>query len=265
MKIFKHIFIILMTLMFCSLTVDEYTFVNSIAFVQPARLTTDRLGNAYVLIENQILQFGTDGKPKANFSESNLGVIGAVDVTNPMKILLFYPDFAKVILLDNKLAFTSDIEFRQFGINQPLVVCWSEENGYWVFDREDDLLKKIDMNLQVVIRSGSLTQLIGYQVQPTMMIQSNGFIYMNNPTSGILIFDRYGEYFKTLPYKNLNSFQIIGREILFTLDNKLMRVDTKTGVEKEVLLPAKNAIINARIEQNELYLLTTDSLKFYSF
>jgi hypothetical protein len=265
MKIFKYVFILAITFVFLSLITDEYNPINSIAFVQPASLTTDRLGNAYMLVENQLLQFGTDGKPKANFSGKNLGEIGAVDVTNPMKILLFYPDFAKIIQLDNKLAFQSEIELRQIQINQPLAVCNSEEDGYWVFDRQDDMLKKVDMSLQIIHQSGNMTQVIGYQIQPNMMLQTNGFIYVNNPETGILVFDRYGEYYKTFPYKNLLSFQVIGREILFTSGNKLLRVDTKTGDEKEVLLPVKNSIINARIEQHELYLLTNDSLRFYSF
>jgi hypothetical protein len=243
----------------------DYTFVHSIPFVQPVQLSTDKLGNAYVVMENQLFQFDEQGKPKANYSESSFGAVTSVDVTNPMKILLFYSSFAKIILLDSKLAFQSDIDLRLIQINQPLAVCTSEENGYWIYDRETDQLKKIDMNLQVIYSSGNLTQVTGYKLQPDMMTENNGYLYMNNPSTGILVFDRYGEYYKTYEYKNLKSFQVIGREILFMRDNKFIRFDTKTREEKEVLLPFKDAVVTARIEQHELYLLTTDSLKFYSF
>jgi len=259
------LFMLALAICLSSATNDGYTYINSIPFRQQVQMTTDRLGNAYVLVENQLLQFNPLGKPKANFSASSLGVIRTMDASNPMKILLFYSDFAKVIVLDSKLAIQSTIDFRSLQIYQPLAACISEENGFWVYDREDDLLKKLDMNLQVIYRSGSLTQRMGYQVQPGIMLESNGFIYMNNPSTGILVFDRYGEYYKTLPYKGLTTFQVIGREILLTVNNKLLRIDTKTNEEKEVLLPVNDSILSGRIEQHKLYLLTTDSLKFYSF
>jgi hypothetical protein len=265
MKKLMRLFFLLPLIIFCSATEDEYTLINSIAFTQPAYLTTDKLGHAYVLVENQVLQFDAKGKPLANYSENNFGVIRSIDPSNPMKIMIFYSDFARLVMLDSKLAYQSSIDLRSLQINQPLTVCNSGENGYWIYDREDDQLKKIDMNLQVVHRSGTLLQSIGYQVQPGMMTEESGYIYMNNPESGILVFDRYGEYYKTIPYPKLATFQVIGNEVLFIKENKLMRYNIKTLDAKEVLLPSAGAVVNARIEQHELYLLTTDSLKFYSF
>ncbi len=259
------VFIFALAITLIAATNDNYKYINAVSFEQEVQMTTDRLGNAYVLVENQLLQFDPFGKPKANFSESSLGDIRSIDASNPMKILLFYSDFAKIIILDTRLAYQSGIDLRSIQINQPLAACTSEENGYWVYDRQDDLLKKLDMNLQVIYSSGSLTQIMGYQVQPGIMIERSGFIYMNNPATGILVFDRYGEYYKTIPYKGLTTFQVIGREILITVNNKLIRVDTRTAEEKEVLLPDNESIISGRIEQHQLYLLTTDSLKFYSF
>src|SRR4051812_490974 len=139
-KVSASIYLFVTMFVLCSAVTQEYILINSIPFVQPVSLTTDRLGNAYTLVENQLLQFDVKGKPKANYSESSLGIVRAVDVSNPLKILVFYSDFAKIILLDSKLAFQSEIDLRSIQINQPLAVCMSEENGYWVYDREDDQL-----------------------------------------------------------------------------------------------------------------------------
>src|SRR6185369_8144211 len=101
----KFPFLILNTLFFLliSFKADEYKLINSIPFAH-AKFTTDRLGNAYVIVENQLLQFDTIGKPKANYSNLNSGILFSVDASNPLKILLFYPDFARLELLNNKLA-----------------------------------------------------------------------------------------------------------------------------------------------------------------
>lgn len=244
---------------------NNYKMINSIPFQGDVFFTTDKLGNAYVIVENQLLQFDAEGNPVANFSESNLGTLYYVDPSNPMKILLFYRDFAKIKILDSKLSTQSDIELRSLNINQPLAACTSRDDGYWVYDREDEQLKKIDLNLQVVQRSGSLTQQLGYQVQPGIMIEDDGFVYMNNPSSGIIVFDRFGNYYKTIPYKNLTGFQLIEKEILFINHNKFFRYDSKIVSEKEILLPTSETVKSARIEQNQLYLLTSTSLNFYSF
>jgi hypothetical protein len=170
-----------------------------------------------------------------------------------------------MIVLDSKLSFQSSLDFRSLKINQPLTVCNSSENGYWVYDREDDQLKKIDLNLQVIHESGSIAQAIGYQIQPGIMLESNGFIYLYNPETGILVFDRFGAYYKTLLYQHVKSFQVIEKDILFINKSKFIRYDSKSLEEKEVLIPEKNSLRDARIEQHQLYLLTNESLKFYSF
>ena len=129
------------------------------------------------------MQFDPKGKPLANYSETNLGSLQNVDAGNPMKILLFYPDFAQLIILDSKLSPQSTINLRTLTINQPIVACNSKEDGYWVYDREDDQLKKIDLSLQIVQQSGNITQQVGYQIQPTSMTEENGLVYINNPSN----------------------------------------------------------------------------------
>jgi hypothetical protein len=244
---------------------DDYRLIRRIAFPQQVRMTTDNLGNAYVIVDNELLQFDSEGRPKADFSENNLGDLHFADAGNPMKLLLFYRDFARLIVLDSKLSFQSVIDLRALGINQPLAACNSEENGYWVYDREDDLLKKIDNSLQVVQKSNNLTQELGYQLEPDQMSEDNGFVYINNPATGILVFDRFGAYYKTILFPGLTNFQVIEKEILFARDNKLYKYGLKTLSLDEVLLPENVSVRAARIEQHELYLLTSDSLNFYSF
>jgi hypothetical protein len=252
-------------ILFCSAGESDYTLLKSIPLSKATFLTTDKLGNAYVIFENQLLQFDPKGNSMANFSEKNIGELTFVDAGNPLKLLLFYPDFARLIVLDSKLSIQRDIDLRLLKINQPIVVCNSAENGYWIYDRDDDQLKNIDFNMQVIHQSGNLTQMLGYQVQPVMITEDNGYIYMNNPKSGILVFDRFGAYYKNIPYKNLENFQVVDKNLLFINKNKFFRYDFKSLAESEVLLPVKDTLRTVRIEQHQLYLLTSDLLNFYSF
>jgi hypothetical protein len=264
-SIVRTVILFFLLTILCSADKDEYTLIKSLPFPEATFLTTDNLGYSYVVVGNQLFKFDSQGKPVSNYSENNLGSLIYVDAVNPMKLLLFYRDFAQLIFLDMKLSSQSKIDLRSININQPLAACNSKEEGCWVYDREDDQLKKIDNNLQVVHQSGNLTQLLGYQINPGMMKESNGLVYINNPETGILVFDRFAGYFKTLPFTNLSAFQVVDKDLLFITNNKLFRYENKTLSEKEVLLPQHDSIRACRIEQNELYLLTSDSLKFYSF
>jgi hypothetical protein len=258
-------FFILLSCVFLSMIDNKYQHLKSISLHQSILLVTDRLSNAYVVVENQLLKYDGKGNPKGNFSKNNSGNLTFIDASNPMKILLFYPDYARIILLDSKLAIQSEVDLRSININQPITICNSGEDGYWIYDREDDQLKKIDNNLKIVFQSGNLTQVVGYQMQPSMMAEDNGFVYINNPSTGILIFDRYGTYYKTLPFIELKNFQVINKDLLFIKDNRLFRYESNSLEQKEILLPENDSIKDVRIEQHELYLLTNDSLKFYYF
>lgn len=251
-------------LFFISGVADEYTLVRTISF-KNVPFTTDKLGNAYVIAENQLLQFDSKGRPIANYSETNLGSLRMVDASNPLKLVLFYPDFTQINTLNSKLALQSTINLRSVGIVQPLLVCNSNQYGYWIYDTQDFQLKKVDMNLQLQIESGNIGQTLGMDIAPNFLVESGEYVYLNNPSSGILVFDLFGTYFKTIPILNLKSFQVIGDQILYVEENKLMSYDQKNITFKEIKLPTHGQLVDARIEDHQLYLLTTTSLSFYSF
>jgi hypothetical protein len=247
-----------------SFSTDEYKLIKSIPFTG-AKFTTDRLGNCYVIVENQILEFDTLGKPKANYSNLNSGNLFSVDASNPLKIVLFFPDFARLEVLDNKLALVSTIELRNLNIIQPLTVCQSVQDGYWIFDLQDMQLKKIDLNLQNQFESGNLGQLLGVSLFPNYISETDKNVFLNNPATGILVFDRYGSYLKQIPFTGLKSFQIIGNELLFIRDKKLMKYNLKTLEQNEVILPPHDSLLSARIEKQQLFLLTNSALNLYSY
>lgn len=264
LSIFKILFSITALLLFCSFTLEEYTLILSIPFSN-VRFTTDKLGNAYVIADNQLLQFNSKGQPLANYNEPNLGSLRTIDASNPMKLVLYYPDFAQINTLDTKLSLQSTVNLRNIGIIQPTLVCNSDHLGYWIYDMQDFQLKKIDLNLQLQIQSGDITQTIGGNILPNFLVEAGEYVYLNNPSTGILVFDLFGTYFKTIPILNLRSFQIIDNQILYAEDNKLMSYNQKTAMQKEIKLPPHESLISARIENHQLYLLTTTSLSFYSF
>lgn len=261
---FKKIFVCI-TALFLISAIDSYELITKIAFSNKPFVTTDKMGNAFVILGRQLLEFDKIGKPLGTFSRSNLGDLQSIDASNPLKLLLFYPDFAQLVILNNKLAEQATINLRNSGINQPVLACVSDNGGYWIFDGEDDQLKKLDLSLQISSQSGNLTQSIGLKLHPNYILEEGNNVYMNDFENGIFVFDQFGTYYKTLPFKGLNNFQVVEDIILYLKDNRLYKYNSKTATDVEVLLPPHDSLALTRFEQGQLYLLTSDSLSFYSF
>lgn len=260
----KPVLYILFFLIFTSLSGD-WQLVKQIPFTEITSFTTDNMGNAYVVSENLLLQFDSNGKPLNHYDEKNLGRLARVDVDNPLKILAFYPDFAQINILSSKLVLQSTVQLRGVGIEQPVLICNSKiDYGIWVYDRQDFKLKKIDLNLQVNRESGNIPQLIGKEINPRFLIEGGKFVLMADPDIGILFFDQYGTYFKTHPVKNVYYMQATEDELYYLSNGSFYSYNFKTLTEQKVNLPINDSLSAARVEQHRLFLTANNELKIFS-
>ena len=108
----------------------------------------------------------------------------------------------------------------------------------------------------------NINQNIGYEPQPNFLHESGDWVYLNNPETGVLVFDIFGTYFKTIPLKGLKDFQIAGDNLLYFNDGKLQSYNLKTLQQAEVEIPA-DEIQMLRVEKEKLMILTKESLKVY--
>jgi len=67
-------------------------------------------------------------------------------------------------------------------------------------------------------------------------------LFMNDPETGILVFDQYGTFFKTIPIKSIKGFQIIDKQLYYFSDSSLYVYNLKTHEEEKIPLPEKNPI-----------------------
>ena len=80
--------------------------------------TIDNLDNIYVLnSRNQVKKFNANGDSVAIYNDvKKFGKVTLIDVSNPMKILLYYRDFATVVMLDRFLNSVNSIDLRKQNI-----------------------------------------------------------------------------------------------------------------------------------------------------
>jgi hypothetical protein len=227
-------------------------------------MTSDNLGNLYLVVNNELRKYDSDGTLLKTYSDKAHGSIAFVDVADPLSILLHYKDFRQVLFLDNMLSVKgSAVMLDNLGVLQPTLVCGSYESGFWIYDEQEFQLVRFNKDLSISNQSGNIVQLTGVEIKPNFLIETGGKVYLNDSDSGILVFDKYGTYSKTLPFKNLVSFQIADDLLVYFKDSLLSQYNMKTFEQKSMDMPAKN-IISARYEKDRLFGQDSTSVKIYS-
>ncbi|RLD63445.1 MAG: hypothetical protein DRJ01_03795 [Bacteroidetes bacterium] len=250
-------------LLFSTFNLGSFKLINEINITSNF-FTTDNLGNVYTVNNKQLTKFNKEGNKICEYSNNFLGDITSVDVSNPLRILIFYKDFNQIVFLDNTLsAIGSPINLNDIDIDEATLVCGSNQNGFIVLNSQTKKLCKYDKNLKEVYESFNLGQIVGREFLANEMFEKNGYVYLNIPNKGILIFDMYGVYVKTIYIRNLKTFQIKNKNILYHNNNSLNLYNLKSFQTDSLKLPDFVRIINSRIEEDRLYILKANKLLIY--
>lgn len=229
-------------------------------------LSTDALGNIYVITEGSLQKYSGNGSLLFTYTSLSDGPASSIDTYDPLKLLVFNAGFSMIKLLDNTLSLRKDpVQLSETGYSNASLVCTSYESGFWIFDPVSNNLIRFDNNMQISQISGNINDLTFAACSPVYMLESDNTLYVSDPTQGILLFDRYGAYLKTIPIKNIKTFQIFGKLLLYS-DEKFMKAfDLKTHEEFSMALPIMENIISARVENRMLVVLTSKKLCIYNF
>ena len=241
----RTLFILSAAIIGCSaFSMAAYKLIVSVKTPGVAQLTVDNLGNAYTVSKDGVFvkYNATLDTPPLTFTDKSLGKLACADVSNPLKLLLLYPDYAQIDVLDSKLSPTGTISLRDLGVIQPTLLCNSYNNCMWVYDQQDFQLKRIDPNLQVTNQSGSIAQITGHDVYPVFLTSYNNWLFMVDTVVGIMQFDMYGTYYKTIPVKNVSSLQVIDDMLLYLEHGKDSALLYSYNIKKRPTAANSNAI-----------------------
>jgi hypothetical protein len=227
------------------------------------QFTTDHLGNVYAIHHNNIRKYDAAGLLLAEFSMKRFDRINSADPADPMKILLFCKSSAETIRLDNKLAVQGEpLSLYDAGLITPELVCSSYENGMWVFDRSLNELVRINPTGLIDQRSANLNEIAIPNLNFATILESDFLLYASSPAHGILVFDRYANYLRTIPITGIETLQVVSGKIFYTEASQLITFDTKTLEKTRIPLPEKNCK-HAMIQGNLLFLHHTDTISIY--
>ncbi|MFI5172844.1 MAG: hypothetical protein ACHQFW_10660 [Chitinophagales bacterium] len=240
--------------------------------VKTSFFTTDNLGNIYFINDkNEIIKFsgGYNGNNTdttfITYSNKNLGRPTLIDASNAMKVLVFYPDYNSVVLLDNKLAELSVIRFNNFNtvFYQPAAVCKESESDHiWIYDDLSRKLFKLDETGNIIAQSEPFDQLFEFGIRSPNIFAADDALYFDTDSNGILIFDTYSNLVINLPALPAKINQVTGDHLIITDGDRVFIFSIETANLVEIQSPEKNTLqINIRGEN--VFLRTADSISVY--
>jgi hypothetical protein len=220
----------------------------------------DAFGNIYVISNNEIVKYNSDGVLQKKFSTKRYGKIEFVDAMNPLKLLVYYKDFQRILFLDNQLSESSTmISLELLNHEQTGLVCSSSNNSFWIYDKQNNELSRFDSELKSILKTGNLKRILDIDVKPNFMQENNNFVYLNCPNEGILVFDIYGTFYKTIPLKKLKEFNIVNGDVFYFENHSLKQYQAQTfnTIEQKF---SDTLISNVIWQNNKIYKVYQDSL-----
>ncbi len=229
--------------------------------------TTDKLQNVYyVSNNNEVVKLQPDGTEQFRFIHKTIGMPSYIDATNPFNLLLFYPDYQNVLTLDRTMNLAGQFNLFDLGLFGVNAVGMAGDGNLWLYDVVNFRLKKIGSEGQTIVQSADLSLELNKAIRPNFLVERDQLVYLNDPERGVLVFDVFGKYLKTIPIPGLSRFQIFNNELLFFQNGKLHSFHLRTLLQKPVLLPAELTDDDEwRVGKDRLYLLKNGKLQVYGF
>jgi hypothetical protein len=229
-------------------------------------MTVDELGNIYLVRENNVLvRLNEVGDSTGFYRSIQNGNIGAVDATNPLRLVVYYPSYSRVVLLDRMLAVKNELDLRRLNILTTSVVAASADGKLWVYEPFNAKLHKIDEELTKVGQSNDLRQEMQTVPNPSFMVERDQRVFMADTARGIFTFDRYGNYVNTLAIYGVKYLQVFGSQLLYRHQDSVFSWDMKKMNFNTIIIPAKElGIISAALVRTTLYVLYADRLVLYT-
>lgn len=230
-----------------------------------SKVTIDDFGNAYVISKNEILKYNATGDLTKSFSTKRYGNIDFVDVTNPLKILVYYKDFQQILFLDNQLTESSSmISLEALGLEQTSLVCTSANNSFWLYNKQNNSLLRYGEKSQVLVKIENLKRVLDVDIKPNFMREKSNYLYLNCPNEGILVFDIYGSFLKTIPIKNIVEFDVQNKNVFYFEKNMLKEYSSVTFNTTQKQFP-DSLIKTVYWQHNRFYKVYQDSLLLQQF
>ena len=226
----------------------------------------DAIGNIYVITpSDQLKKIKPDGTLAAVYNDvKRFGKISAIDVQNPLKLLIYYKNYSAIIMLDKLLSFRNQIELKPLQFFDVNAAATTYDNNIWIYDEQNFKIKKLDDKGLLLLEFADLRTLFDIGPTAEKLIDEDNHLYLIDKEQGVFIFDYYGAFSRLIPTKDLSDITIEKNYLIGFRDSIMEVVQMKYLTSTKYALPVLTEKIKSlKFINNRLYILTKTSLNIY--
>jgi hypothetical protein len=187
---------------------DSLRLLDSLP-VQAAFATADNLGNIYVITpQNAVEKYSPDGTFQFRYTNNRLGEAAWLDVTNPLKVLVWYADFRTVVFLNRSLTALGELNLIRAGYPEVRTVAAAADGNLWLYDEVAFQLKKVTPEGQTKFESQALNLLQSERIAISCIRDKGAEVLASDAELGVLRFDVYAQFQQLLPWKGIVRFAV---------------------------------------------------------
>ena len=215
------------------------------------QIEVDQYGYFYIIDQDNLIKYDSEGHTLYHYSNKLLGNIDQIDISNPLRPLLFYKDQGLIIVLDNTLSQQKEpISLNELGLYQTNCIANSNfDNGIWLYDIDVNEIIKINHLSQVNYRSGNLSVLIPNMEFPILNLkEKNRKLYVVTRNK-IFVMDQFGSLLSVITLSAEKGLIIKEKNIITYDGNAICRFDI-LDFKIDTLLKTKEYFKIMKLENN---------------
>jgi hypothetical protein len=170
----------------------------------------DRLGNVYYVdSKNGLNKYEPTIKRYTRYADMRNGKITSIDVTNPLRIVVFYEGQSIAKFLDINLTEINSFDIRSnYSDGWISLVGSSNNNGLWMYDNVNRKIIKLGEQFNTQFSTGDLYLVLSKKINPSLLVENADELFLCDTSIGVFVFDLFGGYKRLLAKTTEDYFKI---------------------------------------------------------
>ncbi len=222
----KKLFNLSILLVFFKLSLGQLETTKKITIHNDfSKIEFDHHGNIYLINDDNLLKLNDKQDTLYSYSNKLFGEISQLDVTNPLRPLVFYKDQGIITVLDNTLTQQKYvISLNEIGLYQSKCIANSNfDNGIWLYDIDINEIIKIDHLSNIIYRSGNLSVILNAMNSAVIKLYEKNRKLYAITNDKIFILDQFGSLISSINISAKNGI-IVNENELWCYDGEFVTI-----------------------------------------
>lgn len=230
--------------------------------VASSRFRVDDLSYVYTIDQNSVTKYTNSGKMEFIYSRMDLGNTGQLDVSDPLRPLLFFPETGTLVALDNTLSEQRVLRLWEGEFGMPEWIASGVNQEFWVYDGLNKEIIRVDERMNRRSTTGYLPAVTGHDPEIVGMAERHEKLIVADRKHGLWIFDRFGTFVRSIPIEGLRELRTHAPGMTLITDEGVFWQRYSDFFPTKVELPREATASD--VDQKRAYILADGKMWIYN-